>query len=190
MALIEVPLNSYRYCFRRLPWPEEVRLKSPPTEDQRKVVLSLALVDISGLKVTQQDALKLLKKVQVAVFWRISLVYRGNLPEDRYYTSESLYEAPDPMTYDKKIHGNGEAIASVADDAITKLEDRFGHEEVGDAENISDQMFQKTQAPGKRPTDSTCSSPSFQAQKENQTHFEIWAVAGCSTPIWINKPKN
>ncbi len=40
-------------------------------------------------------ALTILKNLPDAVFWRIWVVYRGNLPEDRYYTSGGLYEAPD-----------------------------------------------------------------------------------------------
>ena len=42
-----------------------------------------------------EQALTILKNLPDAVFWRIWVVYRGNLPEDRYYTSGGLYEAPD-----------------------------------------------------------------------------------------------
>lgn len=36
MALLEVPLNSFRYHFRRLRWQEAARLPFVKGEDQRK----------------------------------------------------------------------------------------------------------------------------------------------------------
>jgi hypothetical protein len=83
MDLIEIPLNSYRYYFRRLTWQEEVRLPFSPTQDQRKTVLSHALVDISDLNISAAEAMTIPNEFSEANFWRIWIVYRGNLPEER-----------------------------------------------------------------------------------------------------------
>ena len=85
MDFVEIPLNSYTYRFRRLTWREEAALKFPAGVDQREVVLSHALVNISGLPVTcTEDALKVLRHVPPALRWRIWVVYRGNLAADEY----------------------------------------------------------------------------------------------------------
>jgi hypothetical protein len=149
MDLIEVPLNSYRYHFRRLVWSEELRLPFVPTEDQRKTVLSQALTDISGLKVTVSEALEILNKLPDAIFWRIWILYRANLPEERYYTAGGLYEAPDQMAYQKRIQQDDDTVETVADEATTLVQRRFGGAGVEDAENISRQMFRNAQQEGK-----------------------------------------
>ena len=107
MALVEVTLNSYRYHFRRLTSAGRPASSSSKTEDQRKTIMARALVDVSGLPLSPEQALTILKNIPDAVFWRIWVVYRGNLPEDRYYTSGGLYEAPDQMTYRQKFTTTG-----------------------------------------------------------------------------------
>jgi hypothetical protein len=149
MSLIEVPINSYRYHFRRLTWPEEIRLAFKPNEDQRKVILSNALADVSGLKVTVPQALEILKKLPDAIFWRIWILYRGNLPEERYYTSGGLYEAPDQMSYQQRIQHDADDAEAVADEATALVERRFGGAGVEEAESISRQMFMKARQEGK-----------------------------------------
>jgi hypothetical protein len=96
MGMIEIPLHSFRYRFRSLTWQEEFRIPFSVTEDQRKTLLSHALVDISGLKISSvAEARMVLDQIPPALFWRIWVVYRGSLPEDRYYTTKGLYDAPD-----------------------------------------------------------------------------------------------
>jgi hypothetical protein len=148
MALIEVTLNSYRYHFRRLTWQEEARLQFSKTEDQRKTIMSRALVNVSGMPVTPEQALTILKNIPDAVFWRMWVVYRGNLPEDWYYTSGGLYEAPDPMTHRQKIYDDGLAVDAAADAASKKIETRFGKAGLDEAENISRAMFREAEKSG------------------------------------------
>jgi hypothetical protein len=147
-ALIEVPLNSYRYHFRRLTWLEETRLSFSKIDDQRKVILAHAMVDISGMPVTPEEAMQVLKHIPDALFWRIWIVYRGNLPQERYYTSGGLYEAPDPMAYQQRIYDDGEAVEAVVDAATAKLESKFGKTGVEEAEDISRQMFRQAERAG------------------------------------------
>jgi hypothetical protein len=148
MALVEVTLNSYRYHFRRLTWPEEARLQFSKTEDQRKTIMARALVDVSGMPVTPEQAMTILKNIPDAVFWRMWVVYRGNLPEDRYYISGGLYEAPDPMTYHQRIYDDGLAVEAVADAASKKIETQFGKAGLDEAENISRAMFREAERSG------------------------------------------
>ena len=140
MALIEIPLNSYRYHFRRLTWPEETSLQFPPREDQRKIFLSHAMVDVSGLPVTQPQALAILKQLPDAIFWRIWLLYRSDLEPDRYYTSGGLYEAADPMTYRKQIHDDQQTRENLADSASAALASKYGQAGLDEAESICRQI--------------------------------------------------
>lgn len=64
MDLIEIPLNSFRYHFRRLTWQEDMALKFSAKEDQRKIIMALALVDVSGLVVTREHAFAVLSESQ------------------------------------------------------------------------------------------------------------------------------
>lgn len=56
MSLVEIPLNHYRYRFRRLNYEEEFALEVRPGEDARKLVLAAAMVDVSGLPVDREQA--------------------------------------------------------------------------------------------------------------------------------------
>jgi len=98
--LIEIPLN--RYHFRRIAWQEETRLPFTKSEDQRKTILAAALVDVSGLPVTPEQPMRILKQLPNAIFWRIWLVYRENLLQNgispfgsarRHYIHQGLYGA-------------------------------------------------------------------------------------------------
>ena len=103
-AFVEIPLNSFRYRFRRLTWQEEFKLPFSATDDQRVVLLSHAMVSISGLPITSlTDARKILDQVPPAILWRIWVVYRANLPADRYYVTRGLYEAPDHRAHMQRV---------------------------------------------------------------------------------------
>src|SRR5437899_2714325 len=64
MHLVEIRLNSFLYCFRRLTWTEEAKIKVAKGEDARVIILAHALHDISGLPVTSlEDALKVIRAI-------------------------------------------------------------------------------------------------------------------------------
>jgi hypothetical protein len=86
VSFVEIPLNKFVYRFRRLSWREELRLKFKPKDDQRRVVLALALHDVSGLVLSPSEATKALQAIPEAVLWRIWVLYRADLPAERYYT--------------------------------------------------------------------------------------------------------
>jgi hypothetical protein len=143
MAIVEIPLNSFRYRFRQLTWPEEFEIKFPAGEDQRKILLAHALVDISGLPITSvADATRVLSQIPPAIFWRIWIVYRGNSPADRYFTSKGLYNAPDQKTYNKRLLETEQRVEVTADDAIQQMELR-------EAREIESQIFAQAKAQGR-----------------------------------------
>jgi hypothetical protein len=119
--LVEIPLNSYRYNFRRLTWREEVRLNFAKTDDQRKVIMARAMVDVSGLKVTPESAMQILNHIPDALFWRIWLLYRADLPRERYFSSGGLYTAPDPVAYRIKVFDDEKTLDHTTDVAMAKI---------------------------------------------------------------------
>ena len=91
-----------------------------------------------------------------------------------------LGEAPDPMTYDKKIRDDGEAIASVAHAATATLENRFGQQEVGEVENISARYSRRRRQRANDHRTSTAQSPALpgSGKKRNRAIAPYWSVAG------------
>jgi hypothetical protein len=140
IAPIEIPLNTYTYRFRRMNWTEEIKLRFKPGEDQRKVVLALALTDVSGLAVSRADALKILSALPEAILWRVWLVYRGNLPPDRYYSTGALYQAPDVATH----HARNQQIEDQADETADRA-----MAAVEQADEVSRRMFEAARREGK-----------------------------------------
>lgn len=139
--LVEIPLNSFRFRFRfrfrRLSWQDEYRISSPTGEDQRKILLSHALVNMSGLPVTSvEDARKVLDQVPPALFWRIWVLYSGNLPADGYYTNSGCLHAPDQRAHQKRVYEDEEATETVADATTRRMEHTLGPKESREARSI------------------------------------------------------
>lgn len=135
--LVEIPLNSFRFRFRRLSWQDEYRISFPPGEDQRKILLSHALVNISGLSVTSvEDARKVLDQVPPALFWRIWVLYSGNLPANGYYQTTGVYTAPDQRARQKRVYEDEEPVETVADTATRRMEHTLGPKESREARSI------------------------------------------------------
>ena len=108
------------------------------------------MADVSGLAVTPIEALQILDQMPEALNRRVWLLYRGNLPPGRYYTSGGLFEAPDPVAYRVRIQKDAAHVDHRATSATTAMENQFGSAEVVEAESISRQMFRRAQAEGKR----------------------------------------
>jgi hypothetical protein len=146
---VEIPLHSFRYRFRRLTWQDEFRIAFREGEDSRKAVLSHALANISGLPIASvEDARKVLDQMPPAIFWRIWILYRGNLPEDGYYTISSLFQAPDQKAYKKRVFEEGEAVEAVADAATRQMEQTFGPKESWEAHSLEAQLVAEAKRQG------------------------------------------
>ncbi len=124
----------------------------PPRSDQRRVVLSRALTQVTSgeaaRKVSRSEAETIIRNLPEAILWRIWLVYRGNLPNDRYYSSGGLYTAPEPMAYHRKIEEHEEATGAQADQAHERLHQQFGAEAAADAAHIGQTMLKNAQKAG------------------------------------------
>ena len=67
-------------------------------------MLALALADVSGLAITSpEDARAVVSKIPKTLRSRIWIVYRGNLPEDRYFSSADLYIAPEFQMFNRQL---------------------------------------------------------------------------------------
>lgn len=127
MDLVEIQLNSFLYHFRRLSWIEESAIKTPDGEDPRTILLAHALHDISGMPVSSiEDATRIVRAIPRTLRWRIWVIYRGNLPADRYFSTKGLYEAPEPQVYNKQLGKEAEAGEQALDAEVTR---RFGTED-------------------------------------------------------------
>ncbi len=134
---VEIPLNSFRYRFRRLAWYEELKIPFTKTEDQRLTFLAQALNSVSGLLITTPaDATKILTQLPPAIFWRIWIIYRGGLPDDRYFSTSGLYKAPDQRTYAKRLYEDEEAVEAQVDQVTRQMEAEFGIAEVREARAV------------------------------------------------------
>lgn len=108
--LVDIRLASFVYRFRRLTWLEEAQIKIPPGTDPRDTLLAHALHDVSGLLIPSLDERKqVVRKIPPALRWRIWVVYRGNLPSDRYFITKGLYQAPEYQAHNKRLIEDGQA---------------------------------------------------------------------------------
>jgi hypothetical protein len=107
MAFVEIPLNSFRYRFRLLPWTEEFEIPFPAGEDQRKILLAHALVDISGLPITSvADASQVLTQLPPAIFWRILMV-SGKLTRRSVFHNQGALRRSGPEDVQQTAPCNG-----------------------------------------------------------------------------------
>ena len=149
MEFVEIPLNSFRYRFRRLAWYEELKIPFTKTEDQRLTFLAQALTSVSGLLIaTPADATKILTQLPPAIFWRIWILYRGGLPDDRYFSTKGLYQAPDQKTYVKRLYEDEQVVEEQVDEATRHMEAEFGVAEVREARALEQQLFQHAKKAG------------------------------------------
>jgi hypothetical protein len=136
--LVEVRLNSFLYRFRRLTWIDESTIKIPTGEDARTHILAYALHDVSGMPVTSpEDAERIVRAIPYTFRWRIWVIYRGNLPSDRYFTMNGLFEAPEPQVYNQRLTDGEKATDTVLDEVARK----HGATEASEAHDLGQQML-------------------------------------------------
>ncbi len=146
--LVEIPLNNFKYRFRRLSWTEEARITPAPGEDARDVLLALALHDVSGLLIASFDeARKVIARIPNTLRSRIWVVYRGSIPPERYYHTEGLYRAPEYQAFHKQLVGAGDTEeASPGEGGATPPDDlvqRFGLTEAREARELERTMLEQ-----------------------------------------------
>jgi hypothetical protein len=135
MQIVEIPLNHYKYRFRKLTFEEEFGLASTAGEDLRRAILTTALTEVSGKVIdSREDAALILGALPKTVVARIWILYRSGLPEERFFSTRGLYRAPDPNEVVLKAVEDQERREEVVDRAFSAMERRFGRKELAEAQ--------------------------------------------------------
>ncbi len=128
---IEIKLLKYAFRFRQLSWREEFGIKYDPKKDRMRTMLAHALDEVSGLKVASvADATKVLDALPQSVVVRVFILYKGETPEPRLFTTTGLYKAPEPTKFVKKYEEIEEKRERVMDKVEAELEQKFGRKEL------------------------------------------------------------
>jgi hypothetical protein len=131
MNTVEIKLLKYAFRFRQLSWREEFKIKYDPKQDRIRTLLSHALEEISGLKVTSVDeATKVLTALPQSVINRVFILYKGETDEPRLFTTTGLYKAPEPHRFVKKYEEIEEKRERIMDKVEAELEQKFGRKEL------------------------------------------------------------
>jgi hypothetical protein len=103
MNTVEVKLLKYKFTFRQLAWREEHAIKFEG-KDARRVLLSSALHEISGLAVTSyEEAYRVIEALPVPILNRVFVMYKGGLPNNREFTTLNLYQAAKTLKVESKL---------------------------------------------------------------------------------------
>ena len=135
METVEIPLNHYRYVFRKLMYEEEFALAATSGEDSRRSTLTAALTEVSGLPISSREhAAAILGALPLPVISRMWVLYRTGLPESRFFSTRGLYRAPDPSKIIFKAAEEEERRGEVVDRAFAAMEQKFGRKELAEAQ--------------------------------------------------------
>lgn len=131
MSTVEVKLLNFAFRFRPLTWREEFKIKYDPKKDRLRTMLAYALDEVSGLKITSiAEATKVLDAIPQTVINRVFILYKGDGPEPRIFTTTGLYKAPEPSKFTKKVEEVEEQRERVMDKVEAELEQKFGRAEL------------------------------------------------------------
>lgn len=134
MNTVEIKLLKYAFRFRMLTWREEFKIKYDPKKDRLRTMLAHALDEVSGLKITSVDeAKKVLDALPQSVITRVFILFKGETPEPRLFTTTGLYKAPEPSRFVKKFEEVEQQREQVMDRVESELERKFGKQEIEEA---------------------------------------------------------
>ena len=122
MDTVEVKLLNYKFTFRKLNWREEHAIKFEG-RDARRVLLSSALQDISGLIVTSPtEAYRVIEALPMPILNRVFVMYKGGFPSNREFTTLNLYQAPSPRSYQEQLAREEAARALKVETQLNEVE--------------------------------------------------------------------
>jgi hypothetical protein len=148
METVEVKILKYTFHLRPLTWREELGLK-PSKEDRRRLLLALALVEVSGLKVTStEEALKVMKALPESIIHRVFIVYRGSFPPPRIFTTTGLFKAPEPTHLTQQFEMDEEKHEQIMDKVEAEMQAKFGRKELEESRAIERQMLKNSKMRG------------------------------------------
>ena len=149
MNTVEVKLLKYAFLFRQLTWREEFAIKYDPKKDRLRIHLAHALVNVSGLKVDSvTDATKVLDAIPQSIINRVFIMYKGDTPEPRIFSTTGLYKAPDPGKFVKKYEEIEEKRERIMDKVEAELEQKFGRKELDESIEVERLMAKNSKLRG------------------------------------------
>jgi hypothetical protein len=157
MDTVEVKLLNYKFRFESMRWRREFAIKPDPSKDRFRTLLSHALAEVSGLKITSAaDAARVLEAIPSAIIYRIFLIYKGGLPEPRVFKTVGLYRAPEPNRFMKRILEAEQSREEVMDRVEDEMAAKFGRKELREEREREMQMLKNSKGRGlTKPTSDT-----------------------------------
>lgn len=135
---VEVKLLQYIFKFKRLKWREEFAIIFPPKVSPQRIVLSHALLDVSGIvPKTPEEAMKVLNAVPIALVERVYRIWKGSFPASRKFTTSRLYKAPEPVVYNQKMVEREGSQLSEEDRAIVS---KYGVDQLAESRDIQERI--------------------------------------------------
>jgi hypothetical protein len=149
MNTVEIKLLKYAFRFRTLTWREEFKIKYDPKKDRLRTMLAHALEEVSGLKVkSAEEATKVLDALPQSVVNRVFILFKGETPEPRLFTTTGLYKAPEPSRFVKKVEEIEEKRERVMDKVEAELEQKFGRKELDETIEVERLMAKNSKLRG------------------------------------------
>jgi hypothetical protein len=149
MSTVTIPINSFSYTFRKLTFEEEFALEIKPGDNTARIVLAASLVEVSKHPISSvADAQRIIRVMTDPVIERIWLLYKANLPADRFFTVRGLYQAPEPQVVTRTVEADSNRRDTISDRAVADLEKRFGRGELEEAQEISQRILEDARRRG------------------------------------------
>jgi hypothetical protein len=149
MDTVEVKILKYVFRFRSLSWREETNIKFPKGENRLRTILSHALTEVSSLKVnTPMDAMKVLRVLPDTVVQRVFILYKGNFPTPRMFSTVGLYQAPEPGKLVQRIAEVEQQRDQIMDRVEREMEQKFGKQELAETREVERQMLKNSKMRG------------------------------------------
>lgn len=134
MNVIEIKLLKYTFRFRNMTWRQEFNIKFDAKRDRLKTILSHALDEVSGLKITSpEEAYRVMDAIPGNIVSRIFLIYKGNTSEARMFKTLGLYQAPEPNRFVRTIQKAEQEREKVMDRVEEEMASKFGRKELQEA---------------------------------------------------------
>ena len=142
MEQVEVKLLKYAFQFRRIRWREHAAIKFEKGKDPQRVVLAHALVSVAGIKPKNiEEAKRVMDAIPAAIVERVFKIWRASFPPARKFTTSTLYCAPEPSQYNKRVALEEDEETIVHDKAMREMESKFGSQELAETRELERQIL-------------------------------------------------
>ena len=141
-GFVEIKLLNHILKLRRLTWGDYMNLTFE--KEFRKVVLSAALVEVSGKPFTPAETLILLNTLPAALIDKIYTIYIGSLDDRRKFSSKSLTEAPTALEFSARMETEQNNQRREVDEVEQQLEARFGRQALEEEKALSARILQQS----------------------------------------------